>query len=152
MVESFTVLAPHEQSRPPGIYIKSPSRDIQIQCLDFTAHYAWIKSLKYLLSDADHTQRIIPTIKKSTIGKTTLDRKKSSSLQQKNHSFTKLLTEISSLPNSVIKFDNEEEKLEVKSFRDQRNSQPLQSLTNNSTLIDLSIDQTPSLDLNSLKH
>jgi hypothetical protein len=117
LVESFTILAPHEQSRPPGIYIKSPSRSIQIQCLDFTAHYAWIKSLRYLVNNTDHTQHVIPTIKKSAAGKTTLDRKKFSSLQQKNRSFTKLLRGTLSLPNSAIRFDNEEKKLEIQSLR-----------------------------------
>ncbi|KAK4512668.1 monooxygenase [Mucor velutinosus] len=149
LVESFMVLPPHEKSRPPGIYIKAPSRDIQIQCLDFTAHYAWIKSLRYLSSDADYTQYVIPTIKKSITGKAMFDRKKLSSLRQKNHSFTKLLDATLSLPNSAIRCDN---KTQAKSFGGgSREWQPLQALFNNSTLIDLSIDQGPFIDLNTPK-
>ncbi|KAL9543162.1 hypothetical protein PS6_009431 [Mucor atramentarius] len=148
LVESFLVLPPHEKSKPPGIYIKSPSRGIQIQCLDFTAHYAWIKSLRYLLSDADHTQHVIPTIKKATTGKTTLDRKKFSSLRQKNRSFTRLLDQTPSLPNSALRYDASKE--QVASFAGRQDG--LQSLFNNSTLIDLTIDQGPLIDLNTLRH
>ncbi|KAL9557243.1 hypothetical protein MBANPS3_001474 [Mucor bainieri] len=149
LVESFMVLPPHETSRPPGIYIKSPSRGIQIQCLDFTAHYAWIKSLRYLLSDADHTQHVIPTVRKSKTGKTTLDRKKFSSLRQKNRSFTKLLDAPPSLPNSAIRCSNNNDIVGGGSKRQEKQQQ--QALFNNSTLIDLSIDQESFLDLNALK-
>lgn len=100
------------------------------------------------MSDADHTQHVIPTIKKATTGKTTLDRKKFSSLRQKNRSFTRLLDQTPSLPNSALRYDASKE--QVASFAGRQDG--LQSLFNNSTLIDLTIDQGPLIDLNTLRH
>ncbi|KAG0165848.1 hypothetical protein DFQ28_005241 [Apophysomyces sp. BC1034] len=44
IVESFAVVGTH----PPCLLIRTPARDIKIQCPDKEAHRAWIRSLTYL--------------------------------------------------------------------------------------------------------
>ncbi|KAI7906437.1 meiotic cell cortex C-terminal pleckstrin homology-domain-containing protein [Cokeromyces recurvatus] len=52
-IKSFTVAKGSDNKlNPPNIFIKTFSKDIQIQCIDLPTHSIWIRALKYFLNDS----------------------------------------------------------------------------------------------------
>ncbi|KAF7727220.1 hypothetical protein EC973_007918 [Apophysomyces ossiformis] len=50
VIESFYIEEQTSWSQPPTIIIKTSSRPIRVQCMDFESHHAWVDTLLSLLS------------------------------------------------------------------------------------------------------